>query len=54
MTITGHDAIEYKMNNDDAELNKYADPVEGERFNIGLDDAHAIAAEDASLLYIEE
>lgn len=53
LTLRGQEAIEYKRTNPEAELNKRTDPVEEERFNIGLEYAEEVAREDAGLLYVE-
>lgn len=51
ITLTGNEAIEYAEDNG-LTLNKYADPVEGAREGLGLDEARKVAAEDPSLIYI--
>jgi len=50
MTI-GFDAIEMKRVNSEVALNKYADPIEGERFDLTIEEAEDIAAEDPSLIW---
>ena len=51
--LYGQDAIQYKKENPDAELNKYTDPTEEERFDISVDFAEEVAAEDPNLIWIE-
>ena len=51
--IKGIEAIEYKKNHPNVELNKYNDPTEEERFDLSVEDAEEIAREDAGLLYVE-
>lgn len=48
--ITGHHAIRIARR-DGVRLRKYADPTEGYRDNVPVDEAERIAAEDASLIY---
>jgi len=52
MTI-GFDAIEMKRVNSEVTLNKYADPIEGERFDLTIEEAEDIASVDPSLIYFE-
>ena len=49
--ITGNDAIEFAERNG-LTLSKYADPIEGAREGVSVDDAREIAREDASLIYV--
>lgn len=51
--LNGTDAIEYKKANPDAELNKYNDPTEDERFDISIEEAEAVISEDPALIYVE-
>lgn len=51
--LTGQEAIEYKKINPNAELNKFNDPTEEERFDISIDDAEDIIREDPGLIYVE-
>ena len=51
--IIGHEAIEYKKNHPEMELNKYNDPIEGELFDLSVSEAEDIAGEDPNLIYIE-
>ncbi len=50
--ITGHDAIEiaetFNMG-----LSKYNDPIEWERDDLTIEEAHDVAREDPSLIYID-
>lgn len=50
--LTAHDAIEYAAAHD-LTLNKYADPTEGAREGLTVDEAREIAAEDPSLIYVD-
>jgi hypothetical protein len=50
---TGYDAIEEKRKNNSVFLNKYEDPIEDARYDISIEDAEEIAAEDPSLIYAE-
>jgi hypothetical protein len=51
--ITGTDAIEAAVNNDAITLHKYADPTEGERHGLTVDEARQIAREDAGLIWAD-
>jgi hypothetical protein len=51
--LKGQDAIEYKVNHPEAELNKYNDPIEDERFDLSIDEAWDVCREDPSLIYVE-
>lgn len=51
--ITGLDAIEHAELHG-LKLNKYADPTEDAREGLTVDEARDIAAEDASLIWVEE
>lgn len=51
--LTGWEAIEYKKSNPDAELNKYNDPIEEERFDLSFEEAEDVAREDPSLIWAE-
>jgi hypothetical protein len=53
MKLTGQDAIEYKVNHPEVELNKHSDPVEEERFDLSIDEAWDVCREDPSLIYVE-
>jgi hypothetical protein len=50
--LTAHEAIEFKKENPDAKLCKYADPIEDARRDISLEDAEDVVLEDPSLIYI--
>lgn len=50
--LTGHDAIEYAEKFGFA-LSKHADPTEGARDGLTIDEAREIAAEDPGLVYID-
>jgi hypothetical protein len=50
--LIGYDAIDFKRSNSDAVLCKYADSVEGARYDISVADAEEIASEDPSLIFI--
>ena len=50
-TLTGRAAIEYAREHDLA-LNKYADPIEGGREGLTVDEAEEIGREDLSLIYL--
>lgn len=52
MTLTGHAAIDHAEVLD-LRLSKHADPVEGERHDLSVDDAREIAKADPSLIYIQ-
>lgn len=52
-TITGRAAIEYAESTG-AVLRKYADPTEGPRDGLTIEEAEAIAHEDPSLIYVIE
>lgn len=52
-TITGQDAIDYKKIHPLAKLNKRTDPIEGERFDVSIEYAESVIAEDPSLIYCE-
>lgn len=49
--MQGQAAIDAAEKDPSLKLNKYADPIEGARENISIDDARQIAREDASLIY---
>ncbi len=51
--LTGFDAIEYAEAHG-LPVNKYTDPEEGARRGISTEEAREIAAEDPSLIWIEE
>lgn len=51
-TLTGHDAIAY-ADQHGLELSKYADPIEGSRDGLTVDEAREIASVDPSLVYLE-
>jgi hypothetical protein len=51
MILTGHAAIAAKEANANVRLNKYADPIEGAREDISLEEAREIAREDAGLIW---
>jgi hypothetical protein len=48
--VSGHKAIEFAECHG-LELSKYADPTEGARDGLTLDEARRVAAEDPSLVY---
>ena len=50
--ITGLDAIDYADRNGLA-LNKYADPTEPAREGLSVDEAHDVALEDPSLIWLD-
>jgi hypothetical protein len=50
--IIGHDAIEYAERHG-LTLKKYADPTEGAREDLSLDEAREIAKADPTLIYID-
>lgn len=49
--LSGHDAIEYAERTG-ATLHKYADPIEGARDSLTIDEARQVAREDASLIWV--
>lgn len=51
-TMTGHKAIE-TAEAKGLTLSKYADPTEGAREGLSVEEARAIAAEDPGLVYVE-
>ena len=51
-TITGLDAIAHAEAHG-LPLSKYADPTEGAREGLTVDEAREVAAEDASLIYLQ-
>lgn len=51
-TIKGYEAIEFAERNG-LTLSKFADPVEGARDGLTVDEAREVAAEDPSLVYVE-
>ena len=52
MKLTHYDAINYAAVRPGLRLSKYADPIEGERTNLTLDEAREVAREDSSLIWI--
>lgn len=50
ITATGTDAIELARTQG-AGLNKYADPTEGARSGLTIEEAEAVAAEDPALIW---
>jgi hypothetical protein len=53
LVITGYEAIGMKQNDDAVVLIKYADPTDGVRVNITVEEALDIADEDPSLIWCE-
>ena len=53
MKLTGHDAIDFAKTVKNALLSKYADPLEGERDDLSLEEAIEIAKEDPEIIFIE-
>ena len=53
LPLTGHDAIAFAERHG-TPLCKHADPVEGARVDVTVDEARAIAREDAGLLYVDD
>lgn len=51
-TITGYDAIEIARETG-LSIAKHADPMEGARAGLSLEEAEEIASEDPSLVYVE-
>lgn len=51
-TLTGHDAIAYAAEHG-LTLRKHADPTEGAREGLSVEEAREIAAEDPSLVWLE-
>lgn len=50
--MTGHEAIQYAQRYG-LTLNKYADPVEGPREGLSVEEARDVAREDPSLIYVD-
>lgn len=50
-TIIGRDAIHYAAAHN-ITLSKYADPTEGARDGLSIEEARTVAAEDPSLIYV--
>ena len=53
MRLTGREAIEYARKHGLA-LHKYADPTEGSRADLTIEEAEAVIAEDPGLVWIKE
>ena len=51
MKLTGREAIAYAEANG-LSLSKYADPIEDSRVGLSVEEANAVAREDASLIYV--
>lgn len=49
--LTGHDAIDHAEANG-LTLSKYADPTEGAREGLSIEDAREVAAEDPNLIWV--
>ena len=50
--LTGYDALNHAAA-DGRKLNKYADPIEGARSGLTVDEAREICREDPSLIWVE-
>jgi hypothetical protein len=50
--LIGYEAIDFKRSNSDAVLCKYADPTEGAREDISVEEAEDVVDEDPSLIYV--
>ena len=50
-SLSGYEAIEYAERTG-ATLNKHADPIEGARDSLTIDEARQVASEDASLIWV--
>lgn len=53
MRLTGYEAIEAAEKNPDVMLNKYNDPIDGDRYDLSLEEAREVATEDPSLIWAE-
>jgi hypothetical protein len=52
MRLTGFEAIEY-AEKEGLKLSKLPDPIDGPRTGLSIAEAEAIAAEDASLIWLD-